>query len=86
MEPYQLVAISFVLGVISRFFIKHPVWAAALPVAAVTLYEVVTILVAPAASGGASMWPIAAFFIVMFSIAGAALGVFLVHLFQNKNS
>lgn len=84
MEPLQLLAISFVLGVISHLLIKHPLWALVLPVAAVTTYNIYAMLSATYAGGGASMWPIAAFFMAITSFVGAGVGVFIVFILRKK--
>ena len=85
MEPMHLFAISLVLGVISHTLIKHPLWAAVLPIAAVTMYDTVAMLSTTYVGGGASMWPIAVFFSAIFSAAGAALGVFAVYFLRKKS-
>ena len=69
----------------SHLFIKHPFLAGALPVTAVTAYNIIVMLNAPYVGGGASMWPIAVFFIAIFSAVGAGLGVFIVFSLRKRN-
>ena len=78
MSLLQLFILASGLGALLHLLIRQPFLVIALTTVALTLYELVTILSAQYRGGGASMWPIAAFFVAVGSAAGAALGVFIV--------
>lgn len=84
MSSPQIFLLSFVFGALLHLPIRQPMLAGVLAAAAITGYETVTILSASYAGGGASMWPIALFFVVAFSAAGAALGVFTVDVIRKR--
>lgn len=84
MTSPQLFLSAMAIAALLHVPIRQPVLAAAITVVALTLYELTTMLSAAYPGGGASMWPIAMFFVVVFSMAGAAFGVFLVSAVRKR--
>lgn len=84
MSSPQIFLLSFIFGALLHLLIRQPILAGVLAAAAIIGYETFNMLSVSYAGGGASMWPIALFFVVAFTSAGAALGVFAVAVFRKR--
>jgi len=84
MSSPQIFLLSFFLGALVHLPLRQPILAVAVATSAITIYEIVSMLGASYAGGGASMWPIALFFVVAFSTAGATLGVLAISAIRNR--
>ena len=84
MSAPQIFFLSFVFGALLHLPLRQPVLPVVLVVAAITIYEVVSMLGASYTGGGASMWPIGLFFVVVLSTVGATLGVLVVSIVRKR--
>ena len=84
MSSPQIFFLSFVFGALLHLPLRQPVLPVVLVIAAITIYEVASMLGALYTGGGASMWPIALFFVVVLSTAGATLGVLVVSIVRKR--
>ena len=69
-----LVMLAFLGGVMLQFFLRRLPVAIVIPSAALSLWILLTELLQPYKGGGASMWPIALFFIIVYSAGAATIG------------
>lgn len=66
---------SVVLGFLFCFLIEKQGLAVVLSAAIVLIYKAVALFNPPYTGGGASMWPVALFFVAFYAGAGSALGM-----------
>lgn len=75
----KLFLVSVVLGFLFCFLIAKQGLAVVLSTAAILIYKAVVLFNPPDAGGGASMWPLALFFVAVYAGAGSALGMVIAH-------
>lgn len=69
-----LVMLAFLGGAMLQFFLRRLPVAIVIPSAALSLWILFTELLQPYKGGGASMWPIALFFVIAYSAVAATIG------------
>lgn len=69
-----LLMLAFLGGAMLQLFLRRLPVAIVIPSAALSLWILFTELLQPYKGGGASMWPIALFFIIIYSAGAATIG------------
>lgn len=69
-----LLMLAFLGGAMLQLFLRRLPVAIVIPSAALSLWILFTELLQPYKGGGASMWPIALFFIIVYSAGAATIG------------
>lgn len=84
MTLFQLFAFAIGASALLHLFIR-PRWLVIGATAIIlTLYEIAAMRNALPTAGGASMWPIGAFFVLVSSAAGATIGAFMVSTIRKR--
>lgn len=78
MEVPTLLVCAFLGGVILQLFVRQLPVSVSVPTVALSLWILFTELFQPYKGGGASMWPIALFFVAAYSAAAASAGALFV--------
>ncbi|NLD15751.1 MAG: hypothetical protein GX665_11810 [Gammaproteobacteria bacterium] len=84
MEIPVLLFLAFIGGVIGQLLSRKLLVSVIVPAAVLSLWILFAEILQPYKSGGASMWPIALFFITTYSAGAAYVGAFLI-MEINKN-
>lgn len=84
MGTLTLLSYAFFDGVILQFLYRRLLVSISVPTIALSLWILFTEFLQPYKGGGASMWPIALFFVAAYSASAAASGALLIVAF-NKN-
>lgn len=77
MSITTLVMLAFLGGAVLQFLTHRWAVAVAMPTIALGLWILFTEFLVPYKGGGASMWPIALFFVVAYSAVGSFSGAWL---------
>ena len=74
----MLITLAFFGGVILQILFRYKSISVAVPTIVLSLWVLFAVFFQPYKGGGASMWPIALFFVVIYSAGAALVGMLLV--------